>query len=98
LALMTPFCWDWPPGGGGGGGPGIAFCARSEGADRKIARNVSEKTRRREILVAGREVARLGINGKGRKPLRRVQLDLDLAPSAVMRVIARSVSKNILVP
>src|SRR6266446_237942 len=97
---------SWPtlgwPGGGGGALGTAGICAS---ATPRPKRRVKETTRVRKAWrderdarsVAGSVVARFRVHVEGRKPLGRAELDLDLSPARVMRLIAWTISQDILV-
>src|SRR5271154_1097531 len=113
IGALPPELWPGGGGGAGGGGKGIcawvvAERRRHRPTATKSARaplffKTSRKRWLRKIasvvarLVTGRVVAGFVVNGERRKPARRTKLDLNFAPTRVVRLIARMISQDILI-
>src|SRR5260221_616589 len=93
-----------PPAGGPGGGGALPTDGICASAIPTVKRRLTETTRARkprredrdEGLMAGSVVTSLRIHVEGWKPLGRAQLDFDLSPARIMRLIAWAISQDIL--
>src|SRR5262249_55958399 len=100
--LMLPPCaLDWPGGVGCAGGKEMGLsCAEAldeKQSARRTRDGIAALAARVTWSVTRRVIASLGEHIEGRKALGSAQLDLDLAPTRIVRFIARMVSQNILV-
>src|SRR5882757_5299608 len=89
---------------GGGGGAGVGAGSWANAAEPRTAAAQSWRnnrrsagTRRRKNSVAGGVISGLGVHAERRKPLRRPQFDLKLAPARVVSLVTWSIAEDILV-
>ena len=76
--------WAWPA-------PTETANRRNRDASNRKPSNTLGNSVRRRVITS------LGVDGKRGQALRRMEFDLNLAPTGVVRVVARSVSQYILV-